>query len=60
MDIHPEETTDGARLYTLSLKDGTKMVTSRVIKAISHSTPSANHLPTDALDAEDYVKIVPT
>ena len=60
MEITPVETPDGGVLYSLALKDGTKMTTSHVIKAISHSIPSTTYLPIDCLDSESYVKIVPT
>jgi len=48
MEITPVETSDGAPLYSLTLKDGSKMMTSHVIKAISHSIPSTTFLPAAA------------
>lgn len=60
IEIEPVQKPSGTPLYSLTLKDGTKILTSHVIKAISHSIPSTTYLPAAALDAENYVKIVPT
>ena len=60
MEVAPVQTPDGAPLYKLTLKDGSKMATSHVIWAISHSLPSTSYLPAASLDAEGYVRIVPT
>jgi hypothetical protein len=60
VEVTPVDSPDGEPLYDLTLKDGSKMVTSHVIWAISHSIPSTTYLPATSLDAENYVKIVPT
>lgn len=60
MEISPIETLDGAPLYNLTLKGGTKKVTSHVTKAILHSLPSTTYLPVGSLDGNNYVKIIPT
>ena len=60
VEVAPLKTPDGAPLFDLTLKDGSKMMTSHVIWAISHSLPSTTFLPAASLDAENYVKIVST
>ena len=58
--VTPVDSPDDTTLYDLTLKDGSKMVTSHVIWAISHSIPSTYYLPAASLDDDKYVKIVPT
>lgn len=58
--VIPAETSDGSPLSRLKLRDGSELITSHVIWAISNSIPSTSYLPVLALDPEGYVKIGPT
>lgn len=60
MKIDPGEISDGTPLFKLLLDDGSEILTSHVIKAISHSIPTTSYLPEASLDLEGYVKIGPT
>jgi len=60
VEVTPVDNPDDTPLNDLTLKDGSKMVTTHVIWAISHSIPSTTYLPAASLDADNYVKIVPT
>jgi thioredoxin reductase len=60
VEVAPVKTPNGAPLYDLTLKDGSNMMTSHVIWAISHCLPSTTYLPAALLDAENYVNIVST
>jgi NADH dehydrogenase FAD-containing subunit len=48
---------DGSKCIKLTFTNGHSMLASEVIWAISHSVPSTNFLPEDALDEQGYVKI---
>jgi NADH dehydrogenase FAD-containing subunit len=48
---------DGRALQTLTLQNGTHLVASQVISAISQSVPNTSYLPKSALDSEGLVKI---
>lgn len=50
---------NGRALQTLTLQDGSHLVASQVIEAISRSIPSTSYLPKSALDSEGLVKIDP-
>jgi pyruvate/2-oxoglutarate dehydrogenase complex dihydrolipoamide dehydrogenase (E3) component len=49
--------TDGRPMQTLTLQDGSHLVASQVITAISRSVPATSYLPESALDSEGLVKI---
>lgn len=51
------QTNDGEVCYELRFTNGSKLLASKVIEAISKSVPSASYLPKSALDEEGYVKI---
>lgn len=48
---------DGLPMQTLTLQDGSHLVASQVISAISRSVPTTSYLPKKALDSEGLVKI---
>jgi NADPH-dependent 2,4-dienoyl-CoA reductase/sulfur reductase-like enzyme len=48
---------DGRPMQTLTLQDGSHLVASQVITAISRSVPATSYLPESALDSEGLVKI---
>lgn len=48
---------DGRPMQTLILQDGSHLVASQVISAISRSVPTTSYLPKSALDSEGLVKI---
>lgn len=48
---------DGRPMQTLTLQDGSHLVASQVISAISQSVPATSYLPKSALDSEGLVKI---
>lgn len=48
---------DGRPMQTLTLQDGSHLVASQVISAISQSVPTTSYLPKSALDSEGFVKI---
>jgi NADH dehydrogenase FAD-containing subunit len=48
---------DGQPMQTLTLQDGSHLVASQVISAISRSVPTTSYLPKKALDSEGLVKI---
>lgn len=48
---------DGRPLQTLTLQDGSHLVASQVISAISRSVPTTSYLPKSAVDSEGLVKI---
>lgn len=49
----------GRPLQTLTLQDGSHLVASQVISAISRSVPTTSYLPKSSLDSEGLVKIDP-
>lgn len=53
------ETTDGSTKYEVEFTNGTKILASEVIMAISRSEPTTTYLPSSALNDEGYVKILP-
>lgn len=53
------EVKDGVKKKDVELEDGTKLVASEVIMALSKSVPSSSFFPASALDEEGYVKITP-
>lgn len=58
-NVKEVEEADGSKKYEIDFTNGEKRVTSKVINAISKSTPSTAFLPSSALDEEGYVKILP-
>ncbi|KAF2456378.1 hypothetical protein BDY21DRAFT_49049 [Lineolata rhizophorae] len=48
------------KLFRISLADGSRIVVSHVITAISRSVPTTWYLPDAALDSNGYVKICPS
>jgi NADH dehydrogenase FAD-containing subunit len=48
---------DGKVVQNVTLQDGTQLLASRVITAISRSIPTTSYLPAPCLDAEKFVKI---
>lgn len=48
---------DGKAIQTLTLQDGSHLVASQSISAISRSVPATSYLPKAALDSEGLVKI---
>lgn len=48
---------DGRPLQTLTLQDGSHIVASQVISAISRSVPTTSYLPKSSVDSEGLVKI---
>lgn len=58
--VDPVETDDGSPLFMLTMGDGSELITSHVIMAISNGLPASSYLPEIALDVEGYVKIGPT
>lgn len=53
------EVKDGVNKKEVELNDGTKLIASEVIVALSKSVPSSSFFPASALDEEGYVKITP-
>lgn len=53
------EVKDGVKKKEVELTDGTKLMASEVIVALSKSVPSSSFFPSSALDEEGYVKITP-
>ncbi|RGP77722.1 hypothetical protein FLONG3_4181 [Fusarium longipes] len=53
------ETSDGRPEVRLEFSNGTQMVASKAIRAISQGVPSTGYLPTSALDSNGYVKVLP-
>ena len=53
------EVRDGVKKKEIELSDGTKLVASEVLMALSKSVPSSSFFPASALDDEGYVKITP-
>jgi len=57
--VTDERTSDGDDVFRLEFNNGTQMVASKVIHAISQSVPSTEYLPASALDSNGYVKVLP-
>ncbi|KAH7311721.1 putative pyridine nucleotide-disulfide oxidoreductase AMID-like protein [Stachybotrys elegans] len=53
------DTVSGRKRYEVEFTNGHKILANEVIMAISKSVPTTSYLPTSALDAEGYVKILP-
>ena len=53
------EVKDGVKKKEVELSDGTKLVASEVLMALSKNVPSSSFFPASALDEEGYVKITP-
>ncbi|WJG35743.1 uncharacterized protein FOBCDRAFT_186369 [Fusarium oxysporum Fo47] len=58
--VTDERTSDGDNVFRLEFNDGTQMVASKVIHAISQSVPSTEYLPASALDSNGYVEVLPS
>jgi NADH dehydrogenase FAD-containing subunit len=54
------ETMDGSSKYEVEFTNGSKIVASKVILAMSKSVPTTSYLPAEALDEEGRVKIQPS
>jgi NADH dehydrogenase FAD-containing subunit len=54
------ETLDGSSKYEVEFTNGSKLVASKVILAMSKSVSTTSYLPADALDEEGRVKIQPS
>lgn len=50
-----EVVVDGVKLSEMELSDGSKMLASHVVMAVSRSVPSTSFLPAEAVDKEGYV-----
>ncbi|KAL9562763.1 hypothetical protein ACKAV7_013115 [Fusarium commune] len=58
--VTDEKTSDGRSEFRLEFNNGTQMVASKVIHAISRSVPSTQYLPASALDSNGYVEVLPS
>jgi len=53
------EVKDGIKKIEVELSDGSKLIASEVLMAISNPVPSSKFFPKSALDGEGYVNITP-
>ncbi len=53
------EVKDGIKKVEIELSDGSKLIASEVLMAISNPVPSSKFFPKAALDEEGYVNITP-
>jgi len=56
----PATTASGAAVQQVTFENGSTMLASEVIFAVSKSVPSTGFLPAEALNEEGYVNILPT
>jgi NADH dehydrogenase FAD-containing subunit len=53
----PLESEDGTSRFELTLSNGSRVIASHVISALSKSVPTSTYLPKETLDEEGLVKI---